>query len=884
MTYKLFAAVAAAALAAGCAGDLTNAPGIDGVDGEGVFASLAPNTTYGARIRTTGNANIRSGSSAGSTLVGVQPGNARGTVVGGPVVDTRGDGLKRWKIDFDAGVDGWAADPYITNLPSVASLTVSPDSTPLMPGTTLQLAATLRDASGATLTGYPVSYASANAQIATVSANGLVSGVNAGAVMIIATSGSASDTALITAPAGLKFSIGTRVFASPEPPNIRNGNRGTSQLLGQQPVGTRGTVVGGPFTDVADGYTRWNIDFDSGVDGWAAEDYLEALPVVASVAVTPRRSTLYIGQGATLAAVARDAGGTTVSGVAMTWTSRDTTIAKVAASGAVTALAAGVTYIIATGDNQSDSAQLSVIPVPVAAISVTPSTGALTTPNTLQLSATTRDSAGNVLTGRAIAWSSSTPGVAAVTAAGVVSGLAAGTATIVATSNGISDSASITVSVPATIHAGYYAAPNGASSNDGSYARPWDLRTALAGGNGRVQPGDTIWMRGGTYTGTYRSMVTGAAGRPVVVRGYPGERAIIDANTSASSPSVFYVGGAYSVFWGFEITNSNPIRMTSSTSNNARPNVIVNYANHTRYVNLVVHDGGVAFYNEPQYSDVEVVGGIFYNNGWTGPDRGHGHALYLKSTTGPLVARDNVIFNQYGYGVHGYTNSGSGRLINIQLEGNVAFNNGVQGGGGSANILLGGSDYADDDVLRDNYTFFSPGVSGTNVKVGYGTLRNGSVQLLGNYFVGGSTVFELGYWTSATVTGNTFIGGGTLARLIDPLAPLSLLNGNVQLTTNPSSPKVVVRPNTWEAGRAMVIVYNWSGQGSVTADLSGVLSGGDRYEVRSVQDLHGAPVASGTGNSVNIPLRAIAAPAPVGDALRVPTTGPAFDVFIVTRR
>src|ERR1700694_5010876 len=47
---------------------------------------------------------------------------------------------------------------------------------------------------------------------------------------------------------------------------------------------------------------------------------------------------------------------------------------------------------------------------------------------------------------------------------------------------------------------GYYASPTGSSAGDGSAARPWDLTTALAGGSGRVQPGDTVWVRARTYT------------------------------------------------------------------------------------------------------------------------------------------------------------------------------------------------------------------------------------------------------------------------------------------------------------------------------------------------------------------------------------------------
>ena len=85
---------------------------------------------------------------------------------------------------------------------------------------------------------------------------------------------------------------------------------------------------------------------------------------------------------------------------------------------------------------------------------------------------------------------------------------------------------------------------------------------------------------------------------------------------------------------------------------------------------------------------------------------------------------------------------------------------------------------------------------------------------------------------------------------------------------------------------ATVIVNNWAKQASVAADLSKVLVSGDKYEVRSVQDLFGTPVASGTygGGAVQIPMRPIAPPATVGRSDPLPpTTGPLFDVYLVRK-
>ena len=45
----------------------------------------------------------------------------------------------------------------------------------------------------------------------------------------------------------------------------------------------------------------------------------------------------------------------------------------------------------------------------------------------------------------------------------------------------------------------FFVSPTGSPSGDGSFTRPWDLATALAG-PAEVTPGSTIWLRGGMYT------------------------------------------------------------------------------------------------------------------------------------------------------------------------------------------------------------------------------------------------------------------------------------------------------------------------------------------------------------------------------------------------
>ncbi|HVH69061.1 MAG TPA: right-handed parallel beta-helix repeat-containing protein [Gemmatimonadales bacterium] len=477
-------------------------------------------------------------------------------------------------------------------------------------------------------------------------------------------------------------------------------------------------------------------------------------------------------------------------------------------------------------------------------------------------------------------------------------------------------SASPPEAVPPVTHVGHYAAPGGTSAGDGSASRPWDLPTALAGGNGQVQPGDTIWVRGGTYPGTFTSALAGTAAAPIVVRRYPGERAILDGDGSSNT---LKIDGAWTNFWGLEVQVS-----TLDRANPRMDVVYVRYTANVKLINLVVHDGGTGIYTEPGAPGVEIYGCIVYNNGWqAGPtDRGHGHAIYVKNDAGTKLVRDNVLFNQYGFGVHVYSDLGSGGLNNIDVEGNVSFDNGalaLPGTSGAANLLVGGEEPVNNGTVLSNLTYHAPTMSASNVRIGYGTVLSGSVTVSGNYAVGGAPVLWVEYWSAANVTGDTLVGTGDIVTLTDtslagqhwsrnryyrdPIAPAwlyldtaypfsawqavtGLAATDTAMAGIPLATRVVVRPNVYEAGRGTVVVYNWSTQASVPVDLSTILQTGDRYEVRSVQALFGAPLVSGTyaGGSVSIPMTPVPPPTPIGlPASPAPVTGPAFDVFLVTR-
>jgi uncharacterized protein YjdB len=101
------------------------------------------------------------------------------------------------------------------------------------------------------------------------------------------------------------------------------------------------------------------------------------------------------------------------------------TIATVNGNGLVTGVAAGTANIVATSEGKTAQAAITVSVVPVASVTVAPNAPTVKVGATQALAATLKDKQGNVLEGRAVAWSTSAANVATVNStSGVVTGVA----------------------------------------------------------------------------------------------------------------------------------------------------------------------------------------------------------------------------------------------------------------------------------------------------------------------------------------------------------------------------------------------------------------------------------------------------------------------------
>jgi trimeric autotransporter adhesin len=405
---------------------------------------------------------------------------------------------------------------------TVASVVTTPATATVQEGRTLQLTASALDARGRVMAGQVVTWSSSNVNVATVSSSGLVQSIARGSATITATvNGVAGRTTLSVIPVPV-----AAVSIAPTSAALSTGR--TLQLTATltdtlgRPLSLAGRTVtwtsSAPSiatvgaTGVVTGASPGIVTITATAEGkTGVASIIVSLAPVATVNVSASVGQASVGSSTQFSATALDAGGAVLTGRAVAWSTSDPTVATVSTSGLVSALAPGTVQVTATIGGVAGSAPLTVVPVAVAvaAVVLTPGTGALLPGGTLQLVATPRDSAGLPVTGRTATWSSAAPAVASVDASGLVTALSVGSAAISATVDGVSGSATITVgSVPI---ASIAISPTTASVTAGATttlsATPLD-----AGGN--VLPGRTLtWSSDNTAVAsvTQGGVVTGVS-------------------------------------------------------------------------------------------------------------------------------------------------------------------------------------------------------------------------------------------------------------------------------------------------------------------------------------------------------------------------------------
>src|SRR5665213_1128105 len=457
---RTFRAIIVTALLLACGDSSSTGPG--GGGGGGGVAQLsitpsAPTITVGAQLALQAqvrdaSGNIISGasvfwSSADTTIV---------TISSAGIVTGKAAG----SAQIAASSGGQSARVVVTvSAAPVATVSVLPAAATLVVGGTTLLKAVTYDANQTELTGRSIVWASSATQVASVDATGNVIGVAAGTAKITATSEGQTGTSTITvtvipiaaisiAPSSATLTVGQSASLTAIATDANSNVLGGRPITWKSADSTIATVsTHGLATAIAPGSTTISATAED--KSGTATITVSNVPV-ASITVTPTSASLLVGGTATLTAVTKDAGGNVLAGRTVTWTSSVPSIASVSATGAsaiVTGVAAGNATITATSEGQSVGTPVTVALAPVATVTLTPNSASLVVGHTVTIVAVLKDANGTALSGRPIAWSSNTPGVATVDANGVVTAVTAGTATISATSEGKTATAAITVSL-----------------------------------------------------------------------------------------------------------------------------------------------------------------------------------------------------------------------------------------------------------------------------------------------------------------------------------------------------------------------------------------------------------------------------------------------------
>ncbi|MEJ7712192.1 MAG: hypothetical protein WKF84_20600 [Pyrinomonadaceae bacterium] len=228
----------------------------------------------------------------------------------------------------------------------------------------------------------------------------------------------------------------------------------------------------------------------------------------------------------------------------------------------------------------------------------------------------------------------------------------------------------------------------------------------------------------------FASKLTGTEAKPIHVRAAHGERPVIDVNVASIKRREVVINGAYAWYWNLEVLDSDPKR-EGQTAGSAPSDIgrilssLVVFGHHVKVINPITHDlgNGISFWEKA--IDSEIYGAITFNNGWNGPDRGHGHGIYTQNNLGTKSIREVISFNNFSSGTQVY--GSNGQANGYSLDGFISFNNGSPSAILSrdpnireSNLLVGSSKNPSDRIkIANSHLYYPVDNYAYNLRLGY---------------------------------------------------------------------------------------------------------------------------------------------------------------------
>src|SRR3970282_820214 len=166
---------------------------------------------------------------------------------------------------------------------------------------------------------------------------------------------------------------------------------------------------------------------------------------VARVDVSAPSPTMEVGQNMQVTVRYYDASSSQLGGKTVTYSTSSSSVATVSTNGLVTAASPGPVTVTATVDGVPGNLPLTVTPIPVCFIAITPTNPIVRQGETVTLAAQPQNAIGQPLTGHTVTWASANAARATVTQGGVVTGVSPGNVYIRASTEGRTDSLNLRV-------------------------------------------------------------------------------------------------------------------------------------------------------------------------------------------------------------------------------------------------------------------------------------------------------------------------------------------------------------------------------------------------------------------------------------------------------
>ena len=276
-----------------------------------------------------------------------------------------------------------------------------------------------------------------------------------------------------------------------------------------------------------------------------------------------------------------------------------------------------------------------------------------------------------------------------------------------------------------------YVSPTGAAGNPGTLASPTTIANAIT----TVSPGQTIYMRGGTYSIASTILIartnSGTAGSLKRIEAYNGEIPILDfsAQTESASNRGIVLDGLYWYFKGITIRNAGDNGMLLSGNNNTIDNCIFE---KNRDTGLQLSRYTTSYTSISQWpSNNLILNCEAFDNKDAGSENADGFAAKLTCGEGNIF-RGCISHNNIDDGWDLYTKTDTGPIGIILFENCVAYNNGTlttsgtSGSGDKNGFKLGGEGIGVNHILRRCVAF-------GNGKHGFTDNNNlGSIEMSNN--------------------------------------------------------------------------------------------------------------------------------------------------------